>query len=240
VRPQSPRDPASNTRYGSIVYAVVTQNKDPDNLNRIKVRFPWLDEGSTDQSTWAQLATPMEGNKFGWYTVPDVDDVVTIMFLHADMNHPIVLGGVWSKPDHPPEANEDGKNNFRGYRSRAGHRLILDDTAKTKVVVSDMTTDLMVGVGNWDEAGTGPNKCAVLKPKKAGTTGVSISSMKGNVEVTCKKGKLTIDAGKNIYFDIKQGAEMQSGQDFSADCKVAKLTSGGNSTYVGSQVYVGP
>src|SRR5690606_42161681 len=31
---------------------------------------------------------------------------------------PVVLGGVWSTKDNSPEPNEDGKNNFRGYRSR--------------------------------------------------------------------------------------------------------------------------
>jgi len=240
VRPQSPRTPTANTRYAGVVYGVVTQNKDPDQLNRIKVRFPWLDKGDEEQSSWAQLLTPMEGKEFGWYTLPDVDDVVCVVFMHSDMNHPIILGGIWSKEDKPPEPNEDGKNNFRGYRSRSGHRLILDDTKKTKVVFSDMTTDMMVGIGQWDEDGAGPNKCEVLKPKKAGKTGVSISSMKGNIEITCKKGKLTVDAGKNIYFDIKQSAELQSGDNFAADAKTTKLTSGSTATYKGNQVNIGP
>lgn len=240
MRPQSPMWGGGNTRFTSIVYAVVTQNKDPENLNRIKVRYPWLDAGDQDQSAWAQLLTPMEGKEFGWYALPDVEDVVCVMFVQGDLNHGVVIGGVWSKQDRPPEPNEDGKNNFRGYRSRSGARMILDDTAKTKVVFSDTTTDLMIGIGQWDEAGAGPNKCAVLKPKKAGTTGISISSMKGNVEITCKKGKLSIDAGKNVYFDIKQATELKSGQDFAADAKVVKITSGGDSTYKGSQVYIGP
>ena len=50
-----------------------------------------------------------------------------------------MLGGVWSTPDFSPEPNEDGKNNFRGYRSRSGHRLILDDSGKIKVVFADKT-----------------------------------------------------------------------------------------------------
>ena len=58
----------------------------------------------------------------------------------ATSSQPVILGGVWSKPDFSPEPNEDGKNNFRGYRSRSGHRLILDDTDKTKVVFADKTT----------------------------------------------------------------------------------------------------
>src|SRR4051794_11211744 len=117
MRAGGPRqDTLDNTQY-SVVYGIVTQNKDPEKLGRIKVRFPWLDQGDTDQSNWAQIMTPMEGDKFGWYVLPDVDDVVAVMFVDGDIHHPIVLGGIWSKPDFSPEPNEDGKNNFRGYRS---------------------------------------------------------------------------------------------------------------------------
>ena len=75
--------------------AVVVQNKDPDNLDRVKVRLPWLDHGDTDQTHWAQLVTPMEGDKFGWYALPDIDDVVVVMFIGGDISQPIILGGVY-------------------------------------------------------------------------------------------------------------------------------------------------
>ena len=104
------------------------------------------------------------------------------------------MGGVWSTADNSPETNEDGKNNFRGYRSRSGHRMILDDTDKTKVVIADKTGKNMVGVGNFATAGAGPNVCAVYKPPMAGDTGVSISSMEGTMEITCKDGTLSIEA----------------------------------------------
>src|SRR5262245_22138193 len=148
MRPQSPLAPQTPTRFAGVVYAIVTQNKDEEKpeLNRIKVRIPSMDKGETDQTRWAQLLTPMEGKEFGWYTLPDVDDVVVICFMVGDINHPVIMGGIWSTEDTPPEPNEDGKNNFRGYRSRSGHRLILDDTKKTKVVFSDTTTDLMIGI----------------------------------------------------------------------------------------------
>jgi uncharacterized protein involved in type VI secretion and phage assembly len=240
VRPASQRSSSANTRYAGVVYGVVTQNKDPDKLNRIKVRFPWLDKGDVDQSSWAQLLTPMEGKEFGWYTLPDIDDVVCVVFLHSDMNHPIILGGIWSKEDKPPEPNEDGKNNFRGYRSRSGHRMILDDTKKTKVVFSDMTTDMMVGIGQWEEDGAGPNKSEVFKPSKAGKTGVSISSMKGNIEISCPNGTLTMEAGKNIYLDVKTTTELQAGGAFTATGKTTKLTAGAPAFYKGSPVYIGP
>ena len=128
MRSGGPRqDTKDKTQYG-LHYGVVVQNKDPDGLSRIKVRLPWLDQGDTDQTHWAQLLTPMEGAKWGWYVLPDIDDVVVVMFIAGDMSQPVVVGGVWSKVDNSPEPNEDGANNFRGYRSRVGHRMVFDDT----------------------------------------------------------------------------------------------------------------
>jgi len=232
VRAGGPKqDSLDATRYG-LHYGVVVQNKDPDGLSRIKVRLPWLDHGDTDQTHWAQLQTPMEGDKFGWYTLPDVEDAVVVMFVAGDSAQPVVLGGVWSKPDNSPEPNEDGKNNFRGYRSRSGHRLILDDTDKTKVVLADKTTKNMIGVGNFAKAGAGPNTCAVYKPPMSGDTGVSISSMEGTMEITCKQGTLKITAEQNIKFNVKTTIEMKCGKDISLDATTSmKLTSGSPSNF---------
>ncbi len=236
MRAGGPRvESLDNTQYG-LHYGIVCQNKDPENLNRIKVRFPWLDGGDTDQTHWAQLLTPMEGDKFGWYTLPDVDDVVVIIFIAGDMSQPVVVGGIWSKTDFSPEPNEDGANNFRGYRSRSGHRLILDDTNQVKVVFADKTTKNMVGMGKFAIDGAGPNKCAIWKPPMSGETGVSISTMEGKMEITAK-GKLTIKASKNIKINAKTTIDMKAGSDLKMEgTSSAKLTSSSESNYDGSSV----
>jgi uncharacterized protein involved in type VI secretion and phage assembly len=169
----------------------------------------------------------MEGKKFGWYTLPDVDDVVVVMFLAGDISQPVVIGGVWSKPDFSPEPNEDGANNFRGYRSRSGHRLILDDSKKVKVVVADKTTKNMFGLGEFDKDGAGPNVCAIYKPPMSGTTGVSFSTMEGKLELTCKAGKLTVTAKQNIKLNAKTTIDIKAGADIKLEgSSSAKLTSG--------------
>ncbi|MEO8703102.1 MAG: phage baseplate assembly protein V [Kofleriaceae bacterium] len=219
-----------NLQYG-LHYGVVCQNKDPDKLERVKVRLPWLDGGEQDQTFWAQLLTPMGGKKFGWYTLPDIDDVVAIMFIAGDMSQPVVLGGVWSKPDFSPEPNEDGKNNFRGYRSRSGHRLILDDSAKTKVVIADKTTKNVIGLGEFDKEGAGPNVCAVYKPPMSGSTGVAFSTMEGKLELTCKAGKLSVTA-ENIKLNAKTTIDIKAGGDMLMEgSSSAKLTSGSPCNY---------
>ncbi|HWO21388.1 MAG TPA: phage baseplate assembly protein V [Kofleriaceae bacterium] len=227
MRAGGPRiESLDNLQFG-LHYGIVCQNKDPDNLDRIKIRLPELDGGDVDQTHWAQLLTPMEGKKFGWYTLPDVDDVVVVMFIGGDMSQPVIVGGVWSTPDNSPEPNQDGANNFRGYRSRSGHRLILDDTNKTKVVIADKTTKNMFGIGEFDQAGAGPNVCAPYKPPMSGTSGVSFSTMEGKMEITCKNGKLSIEAQQNIKMNAKTTIDMKAGGDLTMEASsAAKLTSG--------------
>jgi phage baseplate assembly protein gpV len=233
------QDSLDNTQYG-VHYGVVTQNKDPNGLNRIKVKLPWLDNGDTDQSGWAQLMTPMGGDKFGWHTLPDVNDVVVISFIAGDMSQPVIMGGVWSTTDNSPETNEDGKNNFRGYRSRSGHRLILDDTDKTKVVVADKTGKNMIGIGNFAKSGAGPNACAVFKPPMSGDTGVSISSMEGTMEITCKDGTLSLEATNgSIKINTTQAMNMKMGGAVKMEgTSTAKLTSGSPSNLDASTINI--
>ena len=233
-----PPGPIDNTRYG-VQYGIVTQNKDPDGLGRVKVRFPWLDRGDTDESNWAQVTTPMEGSKFGWYTMPDIDDVVLVMFIDGDSAFPIVVGGVWSTADGSPEANGDGKNNFRGYRSRSGSRLILDDSSKSKVVLADKTGTNVIAVGAFDKDGSGDNTCAAYKPPMAGDGGVAIASTQGKLELTCKDGKLSVQ-GQNIKINALTSVEIKAGQDLKLDgTSATKLTSNAPSNYDASQVNLG-
>jgi uncharacterized protein involved in type VI secretion and phage assembly len=228
-----------NVQYG-LHYAVVCQNKDPENLDRIKVRLPWLDGGDLDQTHWAQLLTPMEGKKFGWYTVPDVDDVVIVMFIAGDVSQPVIIGGVWSTPDFAPEPNEDGKNNFRGFRSRSGSRLILDDSNKVKVVFADKTGKNMVGVGNFAKDGVGPNVCAVYKPPMSGNQGVSISSIEGTLELTCKDGALSVEAGDSIKLNAKTTIAVKAGGDMTLEGSSAgKLTSSSPCHYDAPKIGIG-
>lgn len=228
-------DSLDSLQYG-LQYGVVCQNKDPMNLNRVKVRLPWLDSGDVDQTHWAQLVTPMGGNKIGWYTLPDIDDVVIVAFIGGDSSQPVVLGGVWSTADSSPEPNEDGKNNFRGYRSRTGARLILDDSEKGKVVIADSTGKNMIGIGNFEKAGAGPNVCAIYQPPMSAKTGVSISSMEGKMEITCKDGALKISAEQNVKINATETIDIKAKGELKMEGKTTTITSADNSNYDAKKV----
>jgi uncharacterized protein involved in type VI secretion and phage assembly len=109
-----------------VAVAVVTNNKDPENLGRVKVKYPWRE--TEDESYWARLTTFMAGPDRGGYFLPEVNDEVLVAFENGDIDHPIILGSLWSGKLKPPENNANGKNDRRLIKSRSGHQVILDDT----------------------------------------------------------------------------------------------------------------
>jgi uncharacterized protein involved in type VI secretion and phage assembly len=125
--------------YG-VVVGLVTNNTDPEELGRVKVKFPWLSD--THESHWARIATLMAGKNYGTYFLPEVDNEVLVAFEHGDLRFPYVIGVLWNGQDTLPVKNEDEKNNIRLIKSRSGHTIRLDDTAgKEKIEIIDKTGD---------------------------------------------------------------------------------------------------
>jgi phage protein D/phage baseplate assembly protein gpV len=126
-----------------LAVGIVTNNRDPEDQGRVKVRFPWLaDDTETD---WARVATPMAGAGRGFLFLPEVNDEVLVAFEHGDLNYPCVIGALWNGRDAPPLASSeavggDGAVNKRVIKTRAGHTITLDDTSGAeKIQVVDKT-----------------------------------------------------------------------------------------------------
>lgn len=112
-------------KSSTLTTAIVTNNNDPDNLGRVKVKYPWsLDN---EESYWARISSPMAGDDRGTYFIPEVEDEVLVAFISGNIEYPIIIGSLWNQSDNPPENNNDGKNNIRKIKSRSGHEIIFDD-----------------------------------------------------------------------------------------------------------------
>ncbi|QWH88425.1 phage tail protein [Bacillus toyonensis] len=117
-----------------VAIGIVTDNKDPENMGRVRINFPW--RKADDQSYWARIATLMAGNGRGSFLIPEIEDEVLVAFEHGDINHPFVIGALWNGKDKPPETNNNGKNNIRKITSRSGHEIIFNDEEhKEKVIL---------------------------------------------------------------------------------------------------------
>lgn len=126
---------ANGTQWGhGVVIGIVTNTKDPKDLGRVKVKFPWLSD--TDESAWARIATPMAGNGRGFYWLPEVNDEVLVAFEHGDIHHPFIVGYLWNGKDAPVKKNSevvggDGKVKQRIIKTTSGHMITIDDSPDT-------------------------------------------------------------------------------------------------------------
>lgn len=230
-------DRTGTNDLGGVYFAIVTQSDDPDGPGgRVKVRYPWLPEGDRDQSHWAPIVVPMVGAEFGTYTLPEVEDEVLVVFLAGDINRPFVIGSGWSQVDPPPENNENGKNDFRLIRSRAGHRMILDDSGKTKVVLTDMGDHHLVGLGQHGADGSSPNAMEV--PAMGASSGVSATSATGTLNVWCPNGKLTVK-GRAVEVTATEGADVKGGTLELKATASATMSAGASGKFQGAPLKIG-
>ena len=166
-----------------VVIGLVSNNQDPDGMNRVKVTFPWLSED--EESNWARIACVMAGDKRGVLFLPEVGDEVLVAFEHGDVDRPYVIGSLWNGVDKPPVTNGDGKNNVRIIQSRSGHKVVLDDTdGSEKIEIKDKSEKNSIA---WD---TSANTITITADK--------------DILLKAPQGKISLD-GKEVA--IKSSGE---------------------------------
>jgi uncharacterized protein involved in type VI secretion and phage assembly len=103
------RQPEDRDWSSSLVVGVVTNNKDPDQMGRVRVKYPSLSD--KEESAWARIATPSAGNQRGLLMLPQVGEEVIVGFEHNDARRPIVVGSLFNGKDKPGAEllqNQDG------------------------------------------------------------------------------------------------------------------------------------
>ena len=119
--------------FHGIYTGSVLDNRDPENLARVLVRVPGLEDASND--VWARLGTMMAGPDSGTLFVPEVGDEVLVAFVQGDLRAPCVIGALWSKAA-PPPAVGDPPASVMLIRSRNGITLrMLDDKDNKSLIV---------------------------------------------------------------------------------------------------------
>ena len=191
---------AASRRIIGVVVGLVTNNKDPEGLGRVKVKFPWLSDA--DESDWARVAAPMAGNDRGAYFLPEVDDEVLVAFEHGDARSPYVVGALWNGKDTPPAKNDDGKNNLRLIKSRSGHTIKLnDEDGKETIEILDKSKQNSIVID------TSENTITITSEKD-----ITLSASKGAIKLDAQKIELKSSADTKIEagdkMDVKSGATM--------------------------------
>jgi phage protein D len=75
-----------------LTVGIVTNNQDPEDLGRVKVKYPHYND--TDEGAWARIALAGAGSDRGMTMVPQPEDEVLVAFFHGDTRYPVVLGSL--------------------------------------------------------------------------------------------------------------------------------------------------
>jgi len=194
-------------RFWGVTVGLVTNNRDPEGLGRVKLALPWLADGF--ETDWARVVTPMAGAARGLYALPEVDDEVLVGFEHGRPDAPYVLGALWNGKDKPPESNGDGRNDRRSLTSRSGHVIRLTDTdGQERVEILDRT---------------GRNSVVL----ETATNTVTISA-DADVVVRAAKGKLTLSGQTGVEISSAAGSVKVSGQGVDVEATQRLVLKGAN------------
>lgn len=191
--------------YG-VVPALVTDVADPEDLGRVKLKFPWLSDGYT--TDWARTVQFAAGRERGAVLLPEVNDEVLVAFEQGDIRRPFILGGLYNGVDTPNLGaglvdGSTGAVKRRGFISKKGHKIVfLDDDAKSGVMLSTADNGLRIAL------------------KETGTT-IRINSS-GKVEIEAQ-GDVTIKAQGSLELKGQRGVKIDGGPMVEVKGNVVKL-----------------
>lgn len=220
----APPRPRARAAGPGCVVALVVENVDPQRMGRIRVRYPWMDEG--ERTGWIRVAAPHAGNGRGLFLLPEVGDEVLVLFEQGDAERPVAVGSLWNGRDQavPSEGNET-----KQLTTRSGNTVRLIDTeGEEKVEVYSRAGQCLIQLANGDtptitihsegdlslEAPNGQIRmvCTDLLQHVSGdaareVTG-SVTEKVGQSATLQAGANLTLAAGANAT--VQAGANMQS------------------------------
>jgi uncharacterized protein involved in type VI secretion and phage assembly len=172
--------------WHGVVPAIVTNVNDPNNLGRVKVKYPWLND--TEESNWARVISIGAGTDRGLMIMPEVNDEVIVAFENGQFDVPYIVGGVWNGQDAAPMAasvyHASGKIVVRKLKTRTGHELTFTEKTDSSMIEILESKGLKITLD-------GTNK--------------KIELLDGGLKITLDDTgkKITIDGGSTADVEIK-------------------------------------
>lgn len=206
-------------RWPGVAPAVVTDTNDPDDVGRVKLKFPWMADDVS--STWARVMGAGAGNEAGLFIVPDVGDEVLVSFINGDFDQPCVLGGLWSKtnkmPGEVPASSSGEKPQVRTWHSKTGHILAVYDNSDNKIEIL-----------------TSGGRSIVLSDKDKKIT-LSTSA----VTITLEDNKLEIDGGTEISLKASSKVTLKADAELKLEGANINIEASGMVAVKGASVQLG-
>jgi len=183
---------AGGPPINGVVIAQVTDNNDPNDQARVKLKFPWLDDNY--ESDWARVTQLGAGPNSGALFMPEINDEVLVAFEFGDIRHPFVVGSLYNGQDTPNLGSglfNNGQVMRRGLISRKGHQFIFfDDPNKAGVAIISSDGNLKISLNETNSE-------------------IHISSQ-GKVHVECQQD-MTLESQANLNLKAGQALKVEAG-----------------------------
>lgn len=222
---------------GLLTGVVVQVHDDPENLNRVKVKIPLMQ--NEQEGVWARLGTPYASNGVGGLFYPEKDDEVILGFFNGDPSSPVILGSLYSSKNQVPK-KLDQENNTKQLLTREKLSVLFDEKDKIITVMTPGERKITL-----DDKG----KKITLEDSKGNKVELSDSGIKLDSPkdiVVSTKGKFNVDAkggiilksatdlkgeGLNVEFKAKVGLKAQG-------TATAELSASGQTVVKGAMVMI--
>lgn len=171
------KHPAAQTELATVV-----DNKDPDKLGRIKVKYLW--PGDSKESTWIRVGSFYSGGDDGqgMFFIPEVGSQVVVGYALDRPENPFVVTSVYPKKSKSRSSNP--KNEEKFIYTMAGNQIVLNDKQ-------------------------GDNKIEITNVNKSDTS-ITIE-FKGDGAISLKtNGKVSIEAQDSVAIKAKQKLTMEA------------------------------
>jgi type VI secretion system secreted protein VgrG len=199
--------------------ATVKDNKDPDNMGRVRVQMLW--QKGNEMTDWLRVMTPDAGSgkdggkNRGLVVVPEPNDQVLICFRYNDPDRPFVMGSMF----HGKSGGGGGQgNNTKSLNSKSGHKISLDDGGGITII--DKSGKNVIAVD-------GTNAISV-------TADLKITLSNGKSSITMEGDTITITAAHVDIGGTTDASVLSGANGLSAEAAGDVSVNGKNTTVSGS------
>ena len=185
-----PVSPHHQGPAGTAEPAEVIDARDPENLGRIRVRYPWPvarpQDGETD---WLRVLTPYSGAGKGQLFTPEVGSQVLVGYAHGLAEQPYVQGNLFHGRNEAGAKYTHNGSEVKGIQTKGGNKLtFFDKKGEEKILVTN---------GKYKE------------------TALEIT-FKGDGRIELKtKGDISLAAGKNVSIQAGENVSIRAGKKIS-------------------------
>lgn len=202
--------PLKEPRLGDSV-ALVVDNKDPEKMGRLKVRFDW----AKSDSPWLRMVMPYTGSGRGFYFVPEEGEEVMVGFEDGRSTSPFIIGSLYNgKNKYDTHYKDDNK--IKAIKTLSGNEIIFNDNGS--LTIHNGKNSMVLSCKDDGELRIATDGKMVLESAK-------------DMEITCGEN-LMINVGKDMELNVGDNQAVSVGQDREVTTGMNMILSGGTNTEI--------